>query len=157
MLRENYLWLFSRISTNFFLIRMGVVEYKWMHSARRLIALIVPTPADYEDGEFRGMMIGRGNRSTRSKPAPVPLCPTQIPQYMTGRNTGSRCGKPATNPLSYGSAESQPKEYIRRFGCCCFFRISSRRDVEVLNLRGPLRKQELIQSPWSDVCLSVSL
>jgi hypothetical protein len=31
--------------------------------------LIVPLPGDYEDGEFVGMMIGRGNRSTRRKPA----------------------------------------------------------------------------------------
>jgi hypothetical protein len=38
---------------------------------------IVPAPGDYEDGEFGGMMIGRGNRSTRRKPAAVPLCPPQ--------------------------------------------------------------------------------
>jgi hypothetical protein len=31
---------------------------------------IVPTPGDYDDGEFGGMMIGTGNRSTRGKPAP---------------------------------------------------------------------------------------
>jgi hypothetical protein len=31
-------------------------------------------PGDYDDGEIGGM-IGRGNRSTRRKPAPVPLCP----------------------------------------------------------------------------------
>jgi hypothetical protein len=40
---------------------------------------IVPAPGDYDDGEFVGMKIGRGNRSTRRKPAPVPLCPPQIP------------------------------------------------------------------------------
>jgi hypothetical protein len=40
---------------------------------------IVPTPGDYDDGEIGGMMIGRGNRSTRRKPAPVPLCPPQTP------------------------------------------------------------------------------
>jgi hypothetical protein len=34
---------------------------------------IVPTPGDYEDGEIGGM-IGRVNRSTRRKPAPVPQC-----------------------------------------------------------------------------------
>jgi hypothetical protein len=39
--------------------------------------LIVPAPGDYDDGEI-GAMIGRGNRSTRRKPAPVPLCPPQI-------------------------------------------------------------------------------
>jgi hypothetical protein len=36
---------------------------------------IVPTPVDYDDGELGGMMSGRGDRSTRRKPAPVPLCP----------------------------------------------------------------------------------
>jgi hypothetical protein len=35
---------------------------------------IVPAPGDYDDGKICGM-IGRGNRSTRRKPASVPLCP----------------------------------------------------------------------------------
>jgi hypothetical protein len=30
---------------------------------------ILPAPGDCEDGEFGGMKIGRGNRSTRRKPA----------------------------------------------------------------------------------------
>jgi hypothetical protein len=34
----------------------------------------VPVPGGYDDGEIGGM-IGRGNRSTRRKPAPIPLCP----------------------------------------------------------------------------------
>jgi hypothetical protein len=38
----------------------------------------VPAPGDYDNGEIGGM-IGRGNRSTRRKPAPVPLCPPQTP------------------------------------------------------------------------------
>jgi hypothetical protein len=29
------------------------------------------------------MRIGRGNRSTRRKPAPMQLCPPQIPHDMT--------------------------------------------------------------------------
>jgi hypothetical protein len=32
---------------------------------------IVPAPGDYDDGEIGGMKIGRGNRSTRRKPAPA--------------------------------------------------------------------------------------
>jgi hypothetical protein len=39
---------------------------------------IVPAPCDYDDGEIGGM-IGGGNRSTRRKPAPVPLCPPETP------------------------------------------------------------------------------
>jgi hypothetical protein len=35
---------------------------------------IVPAPSDYDDAESDGM-IGRGNRSTWRKPAPVLLCP----------------------------------------------------------------------------------
>jgi hypothetical protein len=38
---------------------------------------IVPGPGVYDDREIGGM-IGRGNRRTREKPAPVLLCPPQI-------------------------------------------------------------------------------
>jgi hypothetical protein len=62
------------------------------------------TRGDYDDGEIGGMMIGRGNRSTRKKPAPVPLRPPQIPRACLNANPGSRGGKPATNRLSYGMA-----------------------------------------------------
>jgi hypothetical protein len=44
---------------------------------------VVPAPGDYDDGEFGGMKIGRGNRSTRRKPAPAPLCSPQIPLDQT--------------------------------------------------------------------------
>jgi hypothetical protein len=39
---------------------------------------IVPAMDDYDGGEIGGM-IGRGNRSTQRKPAPVQLCPPQTP------------------------------------------------------------------------------
>jgi hypothetical protein len=66
--------------------------------------LVVPAPSNYDDGEFGGMNIDRGNRSTRrKKPAPAPLCPPQIPLDQTpGSNPGRRGGKPATNRLRYG-------------------------------------------------------
>jgi hypothetical protein len=48
---------------------------------------IVPAPGDYDDGEIGGM-IPRGNRSTRRKPAPVPLCPPQTPHALPGRELG---------------------------------------------------------------------
>jgi hypothetical protein len=44
---------------------------------------IVPAPGDYDSGEFGGMKIGKGNWSTRSKPAPAPLCPPHIPLDQT--------------------------------------------------------------------------
>jgi hypothetical protein len=40
---------------------------------------IVPAPGDYHDGEIGGIKIGRGNPSTRRKPASVPFCPPQTP------------------------------------------------------------------------------
>jgi hypothetical protein len=49
---------------------------------------IVPTPGDYDDGGIGGMMIGRGNRSTRKNPDPVPLCPPQTPHALPGREPG---------------------------------------------------------------------
>jgi hypothetical protein len=36
---------------------------------------IVPAAVDYDNGEIGGIMIGGGNRSSRRKPAPMPLCP----------------------------------------------------------------------------------
>jgi hypothetical protein len=48
--------------------------------------LIVSATGDYEDGEFGGMMIGSGNRSTRRKPAPAPLC-ALIPHDLIGLRT----------------------------------------------------------------------
>jgi hypothetical protein len=49
---------------------------------------IVPAPVDYDDGEIGEMMIGRRNRSTRRKPAPVPICPPQTPHALPGREPG---------------------------------------------------------------------
>jgi hypothetical protein len=64
---------------------------------------IVPAPGDYDDGEIDGM-IGRGYRSTRRKPAPVPLCPTKTPHAARTRTRAAVVGSPATNRLSYGTA-----------------------------------------------------
>jgi hypothetical protein len=56
-------------------------------------------------GAIGGMKIDRGTRSTRSKPAPAPLCSPQNPTWLDpGSNPGRRGGKPATNRLSYGAA-----------------------------------------------------
>jgi hypothetical protein len=52
---------------------------------------IVPTLGDYDDGEIGGM-ICRGNRSTRSKPAPVPLCPPQTPHAARTLNRAVAVG-----------------------------------------------------------------
>jgi hypothetical protein len=51
---------------------------------------IVPAPGDY-DGEIGGM-IGRGNRCTRRKPAPVPLCSPQTPHAARTRTRAAAVG-----------------------------------------------------------------
>jgi hypothetical protein len=48
---------------------------------------LVLAPGDYDNGEIGGIKIGRGNRSTRRKPAPAPLCPPQIPLEQTRART----------------------------------------------------------------------
>jgi hypothetical protein len=52
-------------------------------------------------------MIGRENRSTRRKPAQMPLCPPQTPSCCPDANPGRRGWKPATNRLSYGTSSLQ--------------------------------------------------
>jgi hypothetical protein len=52
---------------------------------------IVPAPGDYDDGE-NGGMIGRGNRSTWRKRAPVPLCPPQTPHATRTRTLAAAVG-----------------------------------------------------------------
>jgi hypothetical protein len=52
---------------------------------------IVPAPGDYDDGEIGGM-IGKGNRSTRRKPAPVPLCPPYTSHAARTRTRAAAVG-----------------------------------------------------------------
>jgi hypothetical protein len=50
--------------------------------------LYQPQMIDDDDcGAIGGMKIGRGNRSTRRKPAPAPLRPPQIPLDQTRART----------------------------------------------------------------------
>jgi hypothetical protein len=48
---------------------------------------IVSAPGDYDDGEFGGMKIGRGNRSSRRIPAPAPLARTRAAAMGSQRLT----------------------------------------------------------------------
>jgi hypothetical protein len=87
-------------------LRLLGVESNWVHSARRsLIGLLYPAPGDYDDGEFGGMKIDRGNRSTRRTPPPSATLSTTNPNWTDpGSNLGRHGGKLATNHLSYGAA-----------------------------------------------------
>jgi hypothetical protein len=50
---------------------------------------LLTAPGDCNDGEVGGMNgFGRGNRSSRRKPAQTPLCPPQIPLARPGRQPG---------------------------------------------------------------------
>jgi hypothetical protein len=51
----------------------------------------VSAPGDYDNGEIGGM-IGKGNRSTRRKPAPVPLYPPQNPHAASTRTQAAAVG-----------------------------------------------------------------
>jgi hypothetical protein len=76
----------STVSNNsyvFFIIRSGV-RLSPLGTAATTGLLYQPQMTD--DGDCRatdGMKIDRGNRSTREKPAPAPLCPPQIPHDQT--------------------------------------------------------------------------
>jgi hypothetical protein len=78
----------------------------WVHLVRRwLIGLLYLPRVRDGYGAFGGMKTVRENRSTRRKPAPVLLCPPQIPYDLTwGSNPGRGGEQPATNRLSYGTA-----------------------------------------------------
>jgi hypothetical protein len=65
------------------------VGWDWVHLVRRPLTglLYQPRMADDECGAVGGMKIDNGNRSTLREPAPVPLCPPQIPHYLTWART----------------------------------------------------------------------
>jgi hypothetical protein len=69
---------------------------------------IVPAPDDCENGEFSGRN-GRGNRSTRRKPAPAPLCPPQIPLDQT--RDWTRAAAVRSHRLT-ASAMARPTGYL---------------------------------------------
>jgi hypothetical protein len=51
--------------------------------------LVTSADCDDDDDEVGGMnSFGRGNRSTRRKPAPTPLCPPPIPLVRPGLEPG---------------------------------------------------------------------
>jgi hypothetical protein len=87
---------FKRNSFFFFLIRIvagGVQLGPFGTTATS--RLTVPASGDYDDGETGGVMIGKGNRSTQKKPAPMPICPPQTIHACLDANPGLRgliCG-----------------------------------------------------------------
>jgi hypothetical protein len=128
---------------------------------------IVPAPGDCEDGEFGG-----GNRSTRRKPAPAPLCSPQIPLDQTRARTrafavgsqrltawamarpGSK-NKPSKRPAwSRGPAElcfqRTTRRYVARFPLFFSFGLFLNKMHRTYLL--PQDKQEFIRIPISTLC-----
>jgi hypothetical protein len=65
-------------------LSLGGVRLSPLGTSTTVGLLYQPRMIDDDDyGAVGGMRIGRGNRSTRRKPAPVPLCPPQIPHDLT--------------------------------------------------------------------------
>jgi hypothetical protein len=63
---------------------------------------IVPAPGDYDGGDIGGVN-GRGNRSTRRKPAPMSLCPQQTSHAARTRTRAAAVGSQRLTLLTYGS------------------------------------------------------
>jgi hypothetical protein len=74
--------VFSRRST-FHGVRLSPLDT----SVTNLPIVPVRDDDDGECGAVGGMRIGRGNRSTRRKPAPVPFCTPQISYDLTWART----------------------------------------------------------------------
>jgi hypothetical protein len=72
----------------FFLVSLVGVRLSPLGTSATVGLLYQSRMIDYDDyGAVGGIRIGRGNRSTRTKPAPVPLCPPQIPLDLTWDRT----------------------------------------------------------------------
>jgi hypothetical protein len=68
---------------------LSLVGWDLRHQVLRplLAYFTAPDDSDGDCGAIGGMKIGRGNRSTRRKPAPAPLCPPQNPHDQTRART----------------------------------------------------------------------
>jgi hypothetical protein len=67
---------------------LGGVRLSPLGTSATVGLLYQPRMIDDDDyGAVGGMRIDKGNRSTRRKPAPVPLCPPQIPHDLTWDRT----------------------------------------------------------------------
>jgi hypothetical protein len=85
----------------------------------------VPAPGDYDDEEIDEMMNGRGNQTTRRKPAHLPLCPPQMLHACPDANQDRRGGKPATKRLSYVTAKKTTNYGVEKMYLLYIFPLSS--------------------------------
>jgi hypothetical protein len=72
----------------FFLFSWGWVRLSLLDTSATNWPVYQPRMIDDDEcGAVGGMRIGRGNRSTRRKPVPAPLCSPQIPHDLTRART----------------------------------------------------------------------
>jgi hypothetical protein len=71
----------------FFLVSLGGVRLSPLGTSATVGLLYQPRMIDADYGAVGGIRNDRGNRSTRKKPAPVPLCSPQIPHNLTWDRT----------------------------------------------------------------------
>jgi hypothetical protein len=72
----------------FFLVSLGGARLSPLGTSATNSLLYQPRKIDDECETVGGMRIGRGNRSTQRKPAPVPFCSPQIPRDLTWLEPG---------------------------------------------------------------------
>jgi hypothetical protein len=80
------IWVCSIISFTFLVSLHGGRQPAW-NVGHCLAYCTIPGWWIMMSVETVGGMVGRGNRSTRSKPASVPFCPPQIPHGLTRART----------------------------------------------------------------------
>jgi hypothetical protein len=103
---KSTVFVWSEIWVLSFFLSLGV-GWDWVHLVRRPLTGLLYQPRMIDDDECEavgGMRIGRGNRSTRRKPARATLSTTNPTWFDSGSNPGRHGGKPATNRLSYCTA-----------------------------------------------------
>jgi hypothetical protein len=102
------------------------IRWDWVHLVRRPLTglLYQHRIIDDECGAVGGMRIGRGNRSTRRKPAPVPLCPPQIPHYLTWTRT--RAAAVGSRVLTAWAMARPSKVFLGAHPCDVYNRILPR-------------------------------
>jgi hypothetical protein len=82
--------LFNMYNYYYFIFLLFLVGLDWVRLVLQPLFGLQYQPRMINDGDcgaIGGIKIDRGNRSTRRKPTPVPLCPPQIPQDLTRPRT----------------------------------------------------------------------
>jgi hypothetical protein len=83
--------IYNQTSSCTFLVFFSLLGWgERVHLVRRPLTGLLYQPrmlVDDECGTVGGMRIGRGNRSIRRKPDPMPLRPPQIPHDLTWART----------------------------------------------------------------------